>query len=105
VTVFHLLRHGEPTVFGRINGRLPGVGLSAKGRAEIAAVAGRLAEGPTRAHAATKDVISAYLSGGVQQADAQAPAIAGELFATQDLRSALHTFLTEGHGRATFHGQ
>jgi len=43
VTVFHLLRHGEPTVFGRINGRLPGVGLSAKGRAEIAAVAGRLA--------------------------------------------------------------
>jgi broad specificity phosphatase PhoE len=43
VTIFHLLRHGEPTVFGRINGRLPGVGLSAKGRAEIAAVAGRLA--------------------------------------------------------------
>src|SRR6516164_9207741 len=44
VTVFHLLRHGEPSVFGRINGRLPGVGLSAKGRAEIAVVAGRLAE-------------------------------------------------------------
>jgi len=29
-------------VFGRINGRLPGVGLSARGRAEIAAVAERL---------------------------------------------------------------
>ena len=43
MTVFHLLRHGEPTVFGRINGRLPGVGLSAKGRVEIAAVASRLA--------------------------------------------------------------
>jgi broad specificity phosphatase PhoE len=43
VTVFHLLRHGEPTVFGRINGRLPGVGLSARGRVEIAAVAARLA--------------------------------------------------------------
>src|SRR5262245_21607814 len=43
VTVFHLLRHGEPSVFGRINGRLPGVGLSAKGRAEIGAVASRLA--------------------------------------------------------------
>ena len=43
MTVFHLLRHGEPTVFGRINGRLPGIGLSAKGRAEIAAVASRLA--------------------------------------------------------------
>ena len=44
MTVFHLLRHGEPAVFGRINGRLPGVGLSEKGRAEIAAVAGRLTE-------------------------------------------------------------
>jgi len=43
MTIFHLLRHGEPAVFGRINGRLPGVGLSVKGRAEIAAVAGRLA--------------------------------------------------------------
>jgi broad specificity phosphatase PhoE len=43
VTVFYFLRHGEPTVFGRINGRLPGVGLSAKGRAEVAAVAERLA--------------------------------------------------------------
>jgi broad specificity phosphatase PhoE len=44
VTVFHLLRHGEPTISRRINGRLPGVGLSARGRAEIAAVAARLAE-------------------------------------------------------------
>ena len=44
MTVFHLLRHGEPTVFGRINGRLPGVGLSVKGCAEIAAMAKRLAE-------------------------------------------------------------
>ena len=43
VTVFHLLRHGEPAVLGRLNGRLPGVGLSAQGRAEIAAQAGRLA--------------------------------------------------------------
>jgi broad specificity phosphatase PhoE len=43
VTIFHLLRHGEPAVFGRLNGRLPGVGLSPRGRAEIAAVAARLA--------------------------------------------------------------
>jgi broad specificity phosphatase PhoE len=43
VTVFHLLRHGEPSVFGRINGRLPGVGLSAQGRVEVAAIAERLA--------------------------------------------------------------
>lgn len=68
-------------------------------------VGGALADGPTRAHAATKDIISAYLSGGVPQADAQTPAIAGGLFATQDLRSAMHTFLTEGHGHAAFHGR
>jgi broad specificity phosphatase PhoE len=43
VTVFHLLRHGEPAIFGRLNGRLPGVGLSEKGRAEAATQAGRLA--------------------------------------------------------------
>jgi broad specificity phosphatase PhoE len=43
VTVFHLLRHGEPAIFGRLNGRLPGVGLSERGRAEAATQAGRLA--------------------------------------------------------------
>ena len=45
VTVFHLLRHGEHVLRGRVlAGRTPGVGLSARGRAEIAAVAERLAE-------------------------------------------------------------
>jgi enoyl-CoA hydratase/carnithine racemase len=87
--------------WGVVNRVLPADGFDAAARQ----FAGRLAEGPTRAHAATKDIISAYLTGGVQEADAQAPTIAGELFTTQDLRSALHTFLTEGHGHATFHGQ
>jgi len=45
VTVFYLLRHGEHVLRGRVlAGRTPGVGLSARGRAEIAAVADRLAE-------------------------------------------------------------
>jgi broad specificity phosphatase PhoE len=44
VTVFHLLRHGEHGLLGRVlAGRMPGVGLTDKGRAEIAAVAERLA--------------------------------------------------------------
>ena len=43
MTVFHLLRHGEPAIFGRLNGRLPGVGLSEKGRVEAATQARRLA--------------------------------------------------------------
>ena len=45
MTVFHLLRHGEHVLRGRVlAGRSPGVGLSTIGRAEIAAVADRLAE-------------------------------------------------------------
>ena len=45
MTVFHLLRHGEHILRGRVlAGRTPGVGLSAHGRAEIAVVADRLAE-------------------------------------------------------------
>jgi broad specificity phosphatase PhoE len=43
MTVFHLLRHGEHVLAGRVlAGRTPGVGLSARGRLEIAAVADRL---------------------------------------------------------------
>ena len=45
MTVFHLLRHGEHVLRGRVlAGRTPGVGLSAHGRGEIAAVADRLAD-------------------------------------------------------------
>jgi broad specificity phosphatase PhoE len=44
MTVFHLLRHGEHVLRGRVlAGRTPGVGLSARGRLEIAAIADRLA--------------------------------------------------------------
>ena len=43
MTVFHLLRHGE-RVDGRVLvGRMPGIGLTERGRAEISAVAERLA--------------------------------------------------------------
>jgi len=43
MTVFHLLRHGE-RLQGRVcAGRMPGIGLTERGRAEIAAVAERLA--------------------------------------------------------------
>jgi probable phosphoglycerate mutase len=44
VTVFHLLRHGEHGLLGRVlAGRMPGVGMTERGRAEIAAQAERLA--------------------------------------------------------------
>jgi broad specificity phosphatase PhoE len=44
LTLFHLVRHGEHSLQGRLAaGRMTGIGLSPKGRAEAAAVAARLA--------------------------------------------------------------
>lgn len=45
MTIFHLLRHGEHGLLGKVlAGRMPGVGMTEKGRAEIAAAAERLAK-------------------------------------------------------------
>jgi len=43
MTVFHLLRHGDRDLLKVLIGRMPGVALTERGRAEIAAVAERLA--------------------------------------------------------------
>lgn len=44
MTILHLLRHGEHGLLGRVlAGRMPGVGLTERGRGEIAAAADRLA--------------------------------------------------------------
>jgi broad specificity phosphatase PhoE len=43
MTLFHLLRHGEREASRVLVGRLPGFGLTDKGRADIAVVAERLA--------------------------------------------------------------
>ena len=44
MTVFHLLRHGQHNLLGRaLAGRMEGVGLTERGRAEIAAAAERFA--------------------------------------------------------------
>lgn len=72
--------------------------------AQARAFASELADGPTLAHAATKRVIAEFREGGVRRADEQVAAIAGELFDSQDLRSAVRSFLAEGPGKATFSG-
>jgi enoyl-CoA hydratase/carnithine racemase len=64
----------------------------------------RLAEGPTRAHAATKEVIRAYFDGGLEHANDRVGQIAGELFDTEDLKGAVRSFLRDGPGNATFKG-
>ena len=61
----------------------------------------RLASGPTRAHAATKAIIRAQKEGGARAADAMVPEEAGALFATEDLKHAVDSFLTEGPGKFT----
>lgn len=65
----------------------------------------KLANGPTKAHAATKAIIRAQKEGGARSADAIVPAEAGALFATEDLKNAVQSFLTEGPGKATYQGR
>lgn len=65
----------------------------------------RLAAGPTRAHAATKRIVRGYLEGGVDKADRETPKVSGGLFATEDLKRAVDSFLSEGPGKATFEGR
>jgi len=64
-----------------------------------------LATGPTLAHAATKRVIRDYLEGGVELANDRVAAVAGELFASEDLQGAVRSFLDQGPGKATFQGR
>lgn len=69
------------------------------------ALAARLAAGPTRAHAATKAILNAYLEGGVAGANAATPRIAAALWDSEDLPRAVRSFLEEGPGKATFEGR
>jgi enoyl-CoA hydratase len=65
----------------------------------------RLADGPTLAHRATKRIIRAYRAGGIERADEVTPEVFAELFGSEDLRSAVASFLKEGPGKATFEGR
>lgn len=68
------------------------------------ALVARLAAGPTRAHAATKEIIAAWRSGGVRHADTVTADVSGALFETDDLRRAVVSFLEVGPGKATYTG-
>jgi enoyl-CoA hydratase/carnithine racemase len=66
----------------------------------------QLADGPPKAHDATKRMVRAYLDeGGPRGADAHVGDIAASLFATDDLQKAVQTFLEKGPGHATFEGR
>jgi len=65
----------------------------------------KLAAGPTIAHGATKRIIRPYRAGGVDEADRVTPDVFAGLFASEDLKSAVESFLTEGPGKARFEGR
>lgn len=64
------------------------------------ALARKLADGPTRAHDATKQIIRAWSDDGLSAADSVVPAVSGALFGTEDLQAAVAGFLAKGprHG-------
>jgi enoyl-CoA hydratase/carnithine racemase len=84
-----------------VNRVLPDEGFDAA----VRAYARSLAEGPTRAHAATRQILRAFTRGGPVAADACTPSVAAALFATDDLRAAVASFLRDGPGRASFSGR
>jgi len=69
------------------------------------ALTAKLADGPTRAHHATKQIVAAWRSGGVAHADSVTPEVSGELFGTEDLEGAVRSFLDVGPGKATYTGR
>jgi enoyl-CoA hydratase len=84
-----------------VNRVLPDDGFAAAARA----FALTLANGPTKAHGATKAIIRAQLAGGTRAADEVTPEISGALFGTADLQNAVASFLRDGPGKATYEGR
>jgi enoyl-CoA hydratase/carnithine racemase len=69
------------------------------------ALAEELAAGPTKAHAMTKHILKRFREGGIPAADEAVRTEAAELFATEDLRNAVRTFLEKDPGHAKFEGR
>jgi enoyl-CoA hydratase len=87
--------------WGAINRVLPADRLLEEGRA----FGQHLANGPTLAHKAIKQILHAWRSGGVAAADrvnlAEGPAV----MMSEDLKDGIASLLQHGLGHATFHGR
>jgi hypothetical protein len=59
----------------------------------------------TLAHAATKKLVATSVRQGARAADALVPEVSGALFASDDLRGAVRSFLTDGPGTASYSGR
>ncbi len=71
----------------------------------LRAYARRVAAGPTVAHAATKQLVTTAVRQGARVADDLVPGVSGALFATDDLRGAVASFLADGPGKASYAGR
>ena len=80
--------------------------LDAEGFDDAArAFARRLADGPTKAHAATRVLVGTQARQGTRAADELVPEVSGALFETEDLKGAVRSFLDVGPGKATYQGR
>jgi enoyl-CoA hydratase/carnithine racemase len=87
--------------WGVVNRVVPAENLHAKARE----FAGRLAAGPTLAHAATKAMIRVTVDSGVEAADARLPEAGARVMASEDLQNGARTLLEQGPGHAKFAGR
>jgi enoyl-CoA hydratase len=80
--------------------------LPDEGFAEAAqAFALKIANGPTKAHGATKRLIREQVDHGTRAADAIVGEVSSPLFDTEDLKNAVRSFLEVGPGKATYEGR
>ncbi|MGH2984438.1 MAG: enoyl-CoA hydratase/isomerase family protein, partial [Solirubrobacterales bacterium] len=87
--------------WGVVNRVLPAADLLEKARS----FAGRLAAGPTLAHAATKRMIRLAVDEGVEAADQALSEAGAKVMASEDLQSGARTLIEKGPGNATFEGR
>jgi enoyl-CoA hydratase/carnithine racemase len=73
--------------------------------AQARAFATKVANGPTKAHAATKRLVWEQKEHGARAADGIVAEVSGPLFDTADLKNAVQSFLTDGPGKATYEGR
>lgn len=87
--------------WGLVNRVVPAADLAEK----AAAFAQRLADGPTRAHAVTKEVMRTHLEDGLHRADEVLPGLGAGVMVTEDLQNGVKAFLAGDPGSASFSGR
>jgi len=96
-----LYKAEEFATWGVIDRVLPAADLEEKAER----FARKLADGPTLAYAAIKDIAAAYARAGVPGADERLLDAAVGLFDTLDAQEGIRSFLESGAGHAVYHGE